>query len=85
MIVKVALVLTIGHLSLQKVATVIIPNRAVFEAKRQAVVAGGIQKLQIVSDFDRTITAFHDTHGTVCTADISLQCVHAASAQASKA
>ena len=41
----------------------IIPNRAVFEAKREAIVSGGVQKLQIVSDFDRTITAFHDTHG----------------------
>ena len=42
--------------SLRRVGTVIVPRPAEFEAKLAALVRGGAGKLQVLADFDRTIT-----------------------------
>ena len=46
---------------------IIIPNPATFIEKRQQLIAGGAQSLQVISDFDHTLSAFtsHSSHGTL--------------------
>lgn len=48
-------------------ANIVISNRAAYERKRRAFVARGAQRLQIISDFDRTLTAFASasSHGVL--------------------
>ena len=43
--------------ALARVGAVIIPRRAEFEAKLAALVRGGPSRLQVIADFDRTVTA----------------------------
>eukprot|EP00299_Pterocystis_sp_00344_P020351 c9984_g1_i1.p1 GENE.c9984_g1_i1~~c9984_g1_i1.p1 ORF type:complete len:289 (-),score=93.32 c9984_g1_i1:86-952(-) len=49
-------------------ARIVIANKAKFEAKRANIIRGGLSNLQVVTDFDRTVTrAFVDeTHTTHC-------------------
>lgn len=47
-----------------KAASIIFPNREVFDAKKSILMKAGIDALQVVADFDRTLTAAFTSKGT---------------------
>lgn len=51
---------------------VVIADPEGFEKKRAAMIAAGAQRLQIVSDFDRTLSAFLTSTGAMCAASHQL-------------
>lgn len=51
---------------------VVISDPAVFARKRAAMIAAGHSKLQVIADFDRTLSAFLTANGSMCKASHQL-------------
>lgn len=52
--------------------SIVVSDPASFAAKRAAMVAAGPSKLQVIADFDRTVSAFRTSNGAMCAASHQL-------------